>query len=105
MRFLPCTDCRRHVSVTDDRCPFCGADAPVPVPSLPRGSTAHLSRAALVLFGAVLAAGCDDEPIGMPEYGAPSGPITAAGSGGAGGEGGEPGTGGATGGAAGQGGS
>ncbi|MEP6654411.1 MAG: hypothetical protein ABJA82_13705 [Myxococcales bacterium] len=62
---VPCLSCHRHVSISDQNCPFCGlalsseqrASAP---PELPRR---RLGRAALFTFGATLiggAAACSD---------------------------------------------
>jgi hypothetical protein len=54
---LPCEACNRHVRASDTTCPFC--DAPVNaaraavVPAVP---TERLSRAAMFVFGATIAA-------------------------------------------------
>lgn len=52
----PCTGCRRHVRVADERCPFCGAAnrGPPPMRKVP---PSRLSRGALVAF-TLSAAGC-----------------------------------------------
>jgi hypothetical protein len=60
---VPCLSCHRHVLVSEDRCPFCGAErspelrAAAP-PALPKR---RLGRAALFTFGATLVgAACGD---------------------------------------------
>src|SRR5262245_35529830 len=65
-RLEPCPACRRHVRVSEQRCPFCGADvralAALPARQLP---TQRLGRAALFAFGvgatAAGSAGCVEE--------------------------------------------
>lgn len=59
----PCPSCSRHVRASSGRCPFCGAALPddlaarvAPAPSQ------RLSRAALAVFGAALAAGACNRP-------------------------------------------
>jgi hypothetical protein len=80
-RLLVCPGCSRHIRLTEERCPFCGAPCPdsfasVPAPEAPpRG----LSRARLLRFGALAVAGvggsvativgCSSS--GMPPYGIP----------------------------------
>jgi len=58
-RLLACPACSRHIRLTEERCPFCGApcaasfaSSPLPVPP-PRGHT----RAGLFRFGALAVAG------------------------------------------------
>lgn len=56
----PCVSCQRHVRVTEPACPFCGAALPEDFAgrAVP-GTTARLSRAALVAFATLgAAAGC-----------------------------------------------
>ncbi len=97
---IPCSECNRHGRVAEGACPFCGAalsnDGQVPMPGR------RMSRAAIVAFGASVAAGfgatgcgSDDDSTGSGGSGATSG------SGGSGGSatGGQGGT--ASGGAAG----
>ncbi|HEX2734952.1 MAG TPA: hypothetical protein VHM70_25280 [Polyangiaceae bacterium] len=73
MSLAPCTQCQRHVRVTDPQCPFCGAAlsglSAKPAPS--RG----LKRAALLALSAsVAAAGCgeDSDDDGSKSQGASS---------------------------------
>jgi hypothetical protein len=56
--FVLCSSCERHVRVADRVCPFCAAAMPEPVSSRPRGSTAGLSRAAILFAGATAVTGC-----------------------------------------------
>jgi hypothetical protein len=51
---VPCGECRRHVSVGDAACPFCGTAREVSAPAAPRGTLSRMSRAA-VFAGAALA--------------------------------------------------
>ncbi len=92
----PCTECNRHARATEGSCPFCGAALNtaehVPMPNR------RMSRAAIVAFGASLAAGfvatgcgSDDDDAGSGGSAGTGGSATggAAGSGGAtGGQGG-----------------
>lgn len=83
MQLAPCPRCGRHLSVAETECPWCAAATPGLTPKRPR-RVKNLTRAAIVYFGAVLAApGCDghEEPDGeeIPEvvdqpYGAPPPP-------------------------------
>lgn len=80
MALIQCDRCSRHVRETEGRCPFCGAvreasaeDTPFIEVSLP------LSRAAIVLAGAMAFAGCDRNGMGRDQsivqpYGAPPNP-------------------------------
>lgn len=80
MALIQCDRCARHVRETEGRCPFCGAartasahDTPLVEVSLP------LSRAAIVLAGAMAFAGCDRNGMGRDQsivqpYGAPPNP-------------------------------
>jgi hypothetical protein len=114
LRLVPCGGCKRHVRITAEVCPFCGTAIEIgeeTVSAIAAVAGRPLTRAALIFFGAALAAGCD-EPVGVAEYGAPgvggfgnASPDGGGGSGGTGGDGGAGGTGGALGGAGGTGGS
>ncbi|MBL8678603.1 MAG: hypothetical protein JNK05_05535 [Myxococcales bacterium] len=80
MALIQCDRCSRHVRETEGRCPFCGAvreasaeDTPLIEVSLP------LSRAAIVLAGAMAFAGCERNGMGRDQsivqpYGAPPNP-------------------------------
>ena len=86
---VTCPECERHIRRQEADCPFCGARvaeriARVPERAVPSG---RLSRAALLAFGAVAAAGaagCGGNEVGMAAYGAPI-PVGAGGSTSAGG--------------------
>ena len=54
-----CPGCRRHVRVTDARCPFCKADVSAIAPQ--RATPSRLTRAA-IFSAAALASGCEKEP-------------------------------------------
>jgi hypothetical protein len=57
----PCPGCRRHVAVTDARCPFCGA---AQVATAPHVVTAgRLSRAAVFATLAAGAVACGGKPV------------------------------------------
>jgi len=77
MALAPCPSCRRHVRVDEHACPFCEAE--IASLSEQRGSSARMSRAALLLFASlgVAVAGCpktrESESIVQP-YGAPPRP-------------------------------
>ena len=104
---VPCPSCERHVRASETTCPFCGSTVDlsgVPPPALPNR---RLGRAALVAFGATIAAGVATTSCGgdtdEPGRGGSGG--SAAGGGGAGGSGGTGGNGsggGSTGGSAGS---
>ena len=51
----PCVSCARHVRVTEDACPFCGAAlaASLRESAPPRGPAVRLGRAALLAFSAL----------------------------------------------------
>lgn len=52
----PCAGCRRHVSVTETACPFCGAPCEAePVPTLRFG---RISRAAMFAGAALASSAC-----------------------------------------------
>ncbi|MGE3636174.1 MAG: hypothetical protein AB7P00_40095, partial [Sandaracinaceae bacterium] len=62
MELSPCPSCGRHVRFVEPSCPFCGSLATRPEPqrgriTMPRG---QVTRAAIVLLGAVGASACDD---------------------------------------------
>ena len=72
MKLAPCPSCARHVSASSNICPFCGEATPELRPRRGR-SVKRLSRAAMVAFGATLAAaGCDSGPAAI--YGGPPEP-------------------------------
>jgi hypothetical protein len=101
---VPCPSCERHLRASETTCPFCGSAVDLsglPPPALPNR---RLSRAALVAFGATIAAGVAATSCGgdtdEPDKGGSGG--SAAGGGGAGGSGGNGSGGGSTGGNAGS---
>ena len=80
MALLLCPACARHVRESESACPFCGAHRVATASEEPAlESSVRLSRAALVLAGALAAAACDrrgvDTRIAQP-YGAPPTPPT-----------------------------
>ena len=80
MALILCDGCGRHVRETENRCPFCGerrAASAVDIPLVEVSSP--LSRAALVLAGAMALGGCERGGVGRDQsivqpYGAPPNP-------------------------------
>lgn len=72
MALVLCGGCARHVREIESCCPFCGRErtasesdvASVEMPT-------RLSRAAILLAGAMSAAACDRQPVIAQPYGAP----------------------------------
>jgi hypothetical protein len=54
---VPCGECRRHVSITDGACPFCGT-ARESATAVSRGVLSRMSRAAVFAGAALATAAC-----------------------------------------------
>ncbi len=82
MALILCDECARHVREVEAACPFCGAarsasDEDTPSPEGPT----RLSRAAILLAGAMAMGACDRNPLArepaiVQPYGAPPNPPT-----------------------------
>jgi hypothetical protein len=77
-RLVPCSACDRHVRLSEEECPFCGAAMGVDgIPQIVARPKHRLGRAALFAFGAAAAGvvaigGCgDDDGSIVSPYGAP----------------------------------
>jgi len=99
IHLVPCLSCQRHIRISDEHCPFCGAALSLEqqASAPPRLPSRRLGRAALFTFGATLigAAACSDGSSGgndagkdTPAADGSTGTGGRAGSGGGGGSGG-----------------
>ena len=70
MQLTACEGCRRHVRVDEAQCPFCDHEVVHGPPAVGRGNPGRSGRAAMLLFGAGLAAvsltGCFVAAYGVP---------------------------------------
>lgn len=98
-QLAPCPACARHVRIAEAQCPFCSASldlSATPSPALP---SRRLSRAAILAFGAALAAGVTTVGCGSDDDGGGNGGTGGQSTGGASSGGGSAGAGGTDGGA------
>lgn len=82
-QLTPCPACARHVRISEAECPFCSAAldlSATPSPALP---SRRVSRAAILAFGAALAAGVTGAGCGGDGDGGGSGGTAGQSSGGA----------------------
>lgn len=66
---VPCTDCSRHVRVTETRCPFCDGALPAAREPSELPQDRALTRVALVFMGASALAGCGKTEMPVAVYG------------------------------------